>query len=114
MAGAQQPRTMYSQNGRTRSRVLITPLPAGRVGNYSILAYVRTQAAIFCYLNGKSRFDLLLYIKGFFKNEKRSEQYRYDNTCIAPTLVVAFAPVVSQQRSCCAAFAPLWFSFLGH
>lgn len=55
MAGAYQPRTMHSQNGRTGSRVLITPLPNGRVGGYSILAHVRTQAAIFFYLNGKAR-----------------------------------------------------------
>ena len=53
MAGAYQPRTMHSQNGRTGSGVLITPLPAGRTGGYSILAHVRTQAAIFFISTGR-------------------------------------------------------------
>ena len=35
------------------------PLPDGEGRRYSILAHVRTQAAVFYYLNGQSRFDLI-------------------------------------------------------
>ena len=36
------------------------PLPDGRLGSYSILAHVRTQATII-YLNGQGRFNLAVY-----------------------------------------------------
>ena len=88
MAGACQPRTMHSQDGRTGSRVLITPLPKGRVGSYSILAHVRTQAAIFFYLNGKARFDLDEYNDLQGKTKSRSmaihKQWHTASNCHTP------------------------------
>jgi len=91
------------------------PFPIGTVGNISILAHVRTQAAIFFYLNGQSRFDRLLYITVCAKKQKRPEQRRYDDTCIAPAFLVAWcAPVVSQQQLCRAASAPLRCRLPGH
>ena len=90
------------------------PLPAGRVGDYSILAHVRTQAAIFFISTARAALTLLLYITICAEKQKGPEQRRYDDTCIAPALVVAISPGGQSATIMPFGFAPLRFRFLSH
>ena len=114
IAGTYQPRTKHSQKGRTGSRVLIMPLPTGRVGVIASSPMCAHRLRYFIISTARAALTLLLYITICAEKQKGPEQRRYDDTCIAPALVVAISPGGQSATIMPFGFAPLRFRFLSH